>query len=274
MWMWWVIAVGAVAAAWMAAVWWNRRVVRRYDGSGDPGEGIIVFVEPVRWLFIIWGFVSACRGLRRAGLNHAIYLFQWSRAAGSLFVFPDLMRRGRLDAKAGRLVRLLADLAGRHPNTAIHVIGYSSGAYVAFEAVKALPQCVRLGRVIAMHGTVSPEYDLAPVAARAVVVNVYSAIDCLINGLGPLVFGTNDRIHAPACGMIGFRSRVDGVEQRRWSWADVRDGYWGDHFTVMSSAWICRNIGPLLADGRLSRPLARPPAEADQKEPTRLRSRF
>jgi pimeloyl-ACP methyl ester carboxylesterase len=243
---WVVIAVGAVAAAWLAAVWWTRRVVRRHDGSGDPSEGIIIFVEPVRWLFIIWGFVSACRGLRRAGLNHVIHLFQWSHTAGSLLVLPDLMRRARLDAKAGRLVRLLVDLSRRHPGSTIHLIGYSSGAYVAFEAVKALPAEVRLGRVIVLHGTVSPEYDLAPVAARAGVVNIYSRIDCLINGLGPLLFGTNDRVHAPACGMVGFRGEVGGVEQHCWSWADVRDGYWGDHFTVMSSAWICRNIGPLL----------------------------
>jgi pimeloyl-ACP methyl ester carboxylesterase len=241
-----VIAVGAVAAVWMAAVWWNRRVVRRHDGSGDPSEGIIIFVEPVRWLFIIWGFVAACRGLRQAGLKHAIHLFQWSHTAGSLLVLPDLMRRRRLDAKAGRLVRLLADLASSHPNSTIHIIGYSSGAYVAFEAVKALPQWLRLGRVIAMHGTVSPEYDLAPVAARAGVVNIYSRIDCLINGLGPLLFGTNDRVHTFACGMVGFRGGTSAVEQHRWSWADARDGYWGDHFTVMSSAWICRNIGPLL----------------------------
>jgi hypothetical protein len=44
--------VGAfVLAAWAIALWLNRRGVRRYDGTGDPSLGIVVFVEPVRWLF-------------------------------------------------------------------------------------------------------------------------------------------------------------------------------------------------------------------------------
>ena len=243
MWMW---AVIAVAAIWAAVIWHNRRGVARHDGTGDPEAGIIVFVEPVRWLFIDWGFAGTCGGLRRAGLKHAIHLFHWSRWAGSLLVLPDLMRRGRLDAKAARLGRFLQDLAVNHPRSMIHLIGYSSGAYVAFEAIKTLPADVRLGRVIILHGTVSPGYDLGPVAARAEILNVFGWNDFVINGVGPLLFGTNDRVHAFACGMVGFRSDVGGLSQRRWCRADIRDGYWGDHFTVVSGAWICRNIGPLL----------------------------
>ncbi|HSW45986.1 MAG TPA: hypothetical protein VLM89_10490 [Phycisphaerae bacterium] len=236
----------AVAAVWIGVVWINRRRVARYDGSGDPAAGIVVFVEPVRWLFIIWGFVGACMGLRQGDARHAIYLFRWSRRAGSLFVLPDLIRRHRLNAKAGRLARFIERLAWEHPRSTIHLIGYSSGVYVAFEAVKLLPAEIVLGRVIAVHGTISPAYDLRPVLARADIVNVFGKMDFLINGIGPLLFGANDRVRSLACGMVGFHMAAERLSQREWSWTDIADGYWGGHFTVMTSSWIRRNIASLL----------------------------
>ncbi len=240
-------AAAILAAAWGLAVYVNRRGVSRYDGSGDAGCGIVIFVEPVRWLFIVWGFNAVCRAVRRAGGGHAIRLFGWSRAAGSLFVLPDLMRRSRLDVKAARLARYMERLAREHPGSLIHLIGYSTGAYVAFEAVRRLAPEVPVGRVIALHGTVSPDYPLEAVAGRALgIVNVYGRLDCLINGLAPLLFGTNDRVHTLACGMVGLRCSAVNVEQRAWRLRDARLGYLGGHFTAVSGAWLRRYIVPRL----------------------------
>ncbi len=243
-----ILLVGiAAAAAWAAAIWINRRGVRRCDNTGDPQRGIVLFVEPVRWLFIIWGFRAVCRALREGGFEGNLRLFRWSRAGGSLFVLPDLMRRRRLDAKAARLARLLDRLAHTHPDSTIHLVGYSTGVYVAFEAVKKASPATRIGQVVALHGTVSPAYDLAGVAKRAAgVLNVYGRTDWLINGLGPLLFGTNDRVHSAACGMIGLRHPAAGVEQRAWRRRDARLGYFGGHFTVMSIAWLRAHITPRL----------------------------
>ncbi|NLE61747.1 MAG: hypothetical protein GX616_25610 [Planctomycetes bacterium] len=241
-----IIAASSVAM-WAVALWLNRRGVRHFDGSGDPSRGIVVFVEPVRWLFIVWGFNSLCRALRRAGRTDAVRLFRWSRAAGSLLVLPDLMRRHRLDAKALRLARFLEQLCSEHPASTIHLVGYSTGVYIAFEAIKRVSLPVRMGQVVALHGTMSPDYDMTEVTRRARgVLTVHGRPDWLINGLGPLLFGTNDRVHTAACGMVGLRSTPAKVEQRGWQISDARAGYLGDHFTVMSCGWLRANIVPRL----------------------------
>lgn len=237
----------SVGVAWAVALWLNRRGVRHFDGSGDPRRGIVVFVEPVRWLFIVWGFNSLCRALRRAGRTDAVRLFRWSRAAGSLLVLPDLMRRHRLDVKAVRLARFIEQLSSEHSASPIHLVGYSTGVYIAFEAIKRLSLPVRMGQLVALHGTMSPDYDMTEVTRRARgVLTVHGRPDWLINGLGPLLFGTNDRVHTAACGMVGLRSTPAKVEQRGWQISDARAGYLGDHFTVMSSAWLRANIIPRL----------------------------
>ncbi|MDM8007356.1 MAG: alpha/beta hydrolase [Phycisphaerae bacterium] len=242
----WVITV-SVGVAWAVALWLNRRDVRRFAGSGDPSCGIVVFAEPVRWLFIVWGFNSLCRALRRAGRTDAVYLYRWSRAAGSVLVLPDLMRRHRLDAKAVRLSRFIEQLSREHPASTIHLVGYSTGVYIAFESLRQMSPATTIGQVVALHGTVSPDYDITEVTRRAKgVLTVHGRPDWLINGLGPLLFGTNDRVHTAACGMVGLRSTPAKVQQRAWQIGDARAGYLGDHFTVMSCAWLRANIIPRL----------------------------
>lgn len=237
-----------ILLAWISGLWLNRRGVTRYDGSGDPKRAVVIYVEPVRWLFIVWGFNGLCRAIRKAGVSHAVHLFRWSRTAGSLLVLPDLMRRERLDAKAKRLARLIDRLASEHPHSTIHLVAYSTGVYLAFEAVQQV-EPNRIGRIIALHGTVSPTYDVSRAASRTKgILSVHGRPDCLINGLGPLLFGTNDRQHALACGMVGLRDSPPGLEQHAWRPADARLGYLGDHFTVMSSAWLRRHVVPKLAE--------------------------
>lgn len=243
-----VYIVLLILLAWITGLWLNRRGVARYDGSGEPARAIIIFVEPVRWLFIVWGFNGLCRAIRGMGISHAIYLFRWSRAAGSLLVLPDLMRRERLDTKAARLAKLIDRLAREHPQSTIHLVAYSTGVYLALEAAQQV-ETNQLGRIIALHGTVSPTYDVSRAASRAKgILSVHGRPDWLINGLGPLLFGTNDRQHTLACGMVGLWSSPPGLEQHAWRPADARLGYLGDHFTVMSSAWLRRHVVPKLTE--------------------------
>ena len=52
----WVVFIIAIVVAWILGVFAQRSRVRHHDAMGDPQCGIVVFVEPVRWLFIIGGF--------------------------------------------------------------------------------------------------------------------------------------------------------------------------------------------------------------------------
>ncbi len=224
----------------------NRRRVMGYENSGDPENGILVFVEPVRWLFIIWGFSSICRGLRQGGYQGQFRLFRWSGRAGSLLVLPDLMRKKRLETKSVRLMNYLNGLSREYPGRVIHLCGYSTGCYLILEALKRQNETSSTpGKVILLAGTISPDYDLETLISKNLsIFNYYSPADFLINGIGPFLFGCNDRRWSLACGMVGFHSLH--IYQRRWSPADIRLGYWGDHFTVVSSAFIRQEISTIL----------------------------
>lgn len=251
----WLLLAAGLVGVWALALAYNRWQVLRFDHSGDPGDGIVIFVEPVRWLFVIWGFPNFCLGLRRAGSKARVQLFRWSNRAGALLVLPDLMRNGRLVRKSRRLAALIDDLAQRYPHSPIHVCGYSSGCYVALEALRRCSTPRPVDRLILLAATISPGYDLRHLAGRVRMIHhVYSPLDGWINGLGPLLFGCNDRCWSVSAGMAGLRRPPGFVTQRRWSPRDIALGYLGGHFTVMSPAFVERELAPLL--GAPARPAA------------------
>lgn len=266
--MWWLITIAGLGLFWIAAVQWNRRAVQRFDGSGDPEAGMVVFVEPVQWLFIIWGFAGFVRGLRRHGGRRQVHLFRWSKRAGALLVLPDLCRHDRLLVKADRLARFVDGLAAEHPEATIHLCGYSSGCYLIAQAVPRLQfvgdanGTARLGQVLFLAGTISPDYDLDPLLRRVQAVHSFhSRLDMLINGLGPALFGCNDRRRALACGMVGFRSRHDRLVQHGWRLGDVVDGWLGDHFTLTRPRFVARHMAPCLGPSASSPQNASPATE-------------
>jgi len=222
-------------------------MVRALDGSGHPDHGIVVFVEPVRWLFIVWGFVPFVRGLRRAGCGHCVRLFRWSRRAGALFVLPDLMRRQRLLTKARRLARFLDQLAEDHPGRTIHLCGYSSGCYLVTEAIRHVRRPDAVGAVVLLASTLSPGYALHGVVQRVrALQSFHSRLDFLINGLAPRLFGCNDRRRVWSAGMVGFTSPPSGVTQHTWTPADIRLGYLGDHFSITAPRFVAARVAPVI----------------------------
>jgi hypothetical protein len=247
------LVVVAFAALWWAAIARNRKQVARLDCSGDPAKGIVIFVEPVRWLFIVWGVTSFAKGLRRAGYGSHLRLFRWSGLAGALLVIPDLVRRERLLVKAHRLARFIDDLAALHPGRAIHLCGYSTGCYLVLEAIKRVRSPDRLASAVLLASTVSPDYRLDTISERvASLHSFHSRADFIVNGLGPLLFGCNDRRHSPAAGMIGFAADRAHAAQHAWTPRDAALGYFGDHFSVVSSRFVASRVAPLIGSNRAS----------------------
>ncbi len=250
-----LILLSAVVAAWFLAFLWNRRSVAAVDGSGNTDLGVVVFVEPVRWLFMVWGFASFVSGLRRGGCGHYVRLFRWSSAVGALLVVPDLVRRDRLLRKAARLGRFIDRLAARKPGHTIHICAYSSGCYVAMEALKQATTRHPLGTVILLSPTASPAYRVQHVLERACSLrSFHSRADFIISGLAPLIFGCNDGPRSLSAGMVGFRPATPQIGQHGWSWSDVMLGYLGDHFSVTSARFVAARIAPLLDQVQRPRP--------------------
>lgn len=243
-WLWPIIVCGA-ALLWLSAVLVNRRNVRACERGGSTGADLIVFVEPVRWLFIIWGFAPFCRGLRLAGCTAEVRLFRWCRVAGSLLVIPDLVQRRRLLRKAERLARLLDAYAAQYPGRRIHVVGYSSGSYVALEGCKQMACQEAVGTLVLLAGSVSSDYPLDDLTGRVRQIRSFHSPLDLIVMVGPALFGSNDRRWGPASGAIGFRRAPAFAEQRAWQVRDIATGYLGDHFTIAAPKFVARHVAVL-----------------------------
>jgi hypothetical protein len=208
---------------------------------------VVIFVEPLRWLFIVWGFASFVRGLRSGGAGQRVRLFRWCGRAGALMVLPDFMRRKRLLRKADRLARFIGEQARLHPGRPLHLVGYSTGCYLVTEALKRLEAPVAIGEVVLLHGAMSPGYRLEGLAGRVRRMHTFhSHLDMVISGVGPLLFGANDGRWGLGCGMIGFRQTPAFVVQQAWSRSAIALGYFGDHFSVTSANFVARRIAPIL----------------------------
>lgn len=256
-----------LAVAWIGAVVLNRWGIHRHDGTGDAQSGTILFAESIRWLFIIWGFAGFCRGLRRQGCRHQIRLCRWCSTWGGLFVVPDLMRRRWQLGHAERLAARIDELAPRTP--VIHLVGYSSGSFIVLEACKRVRNPQVLGKVVILAGSVSPSYPLEGLASQVTEIHNFHSIMDVITGLGPLIFGSNDRRWAPAAGTVGFQASPAFLKQYAWRPSHIRWGYWGDHFTIASPAFVARQIAPILMEPVSTTPGVENPQHPVAQEPAR-----
>ena len=242
------LLIGRPAAVGVAIGWWliwllrERVQCRQWASSTRRDRGIVFFAEAARWLCVRWSFVRVARGLAAGGVDGSIELFRWSSGWRGFLAIPALMSHAVMRRRGGRLAEKIVRYQERHPDRPVDLVGYSSGAYVVLVALESLPDDVTVRTVVLLAPTVWPQYDLTA-ALRHVngrLIAVHSRGDWLINGLGPLVFGTADRRHRPAAGMVGFRRRpADDVADRfvsvQHTWRFARSGYFGDHFTVAGS---------------------------------------
>ena len=258
--------VGWVGALGAAIVWWliwlaRERVQARQWASAERRErGIVFFAEAARWLCIRWSFARVARGLDAGRIDGSIELFRWSAGWRGFLAVPALMSQRLMQRRGRRLAEKIVRYQQHYPGRPVDLIGYSSGAYVVLVALESLPAGASVRTAVLLGPTVNPDYDLTAALRHVAdrLIYVHSRGDWLINGVGPLLFGTADRRHVLAAGTVGFRrSPADNVADRligvphRWRFA--ASGYLGDHFTVAGSGfardyvapWLLgRNVGP------------------------------
>lgn len=220
--------------------------------AGDPHEGIVLFIEPLRWLGVRWGRCETAAGLRRAGFGGVFQFWAWDPTWRAMLVLPTIAARGFLDRQAQRLADRLIELRQTCPDRPIHVIGYSCGCFVAVRAVELLPKHVHVDSLSLLAAAISPKRDLNPAArrVRGPVIVSSSALDMVV-GLGTLLVGTADRVHTPSLGTLGYRgSPCDKLVSLRWRPAWIRWGHWGSHFTAPAEMFIAECIAPAMGLGR------------------------
>jgi len=203
----------------------------------------VVFVaEAARWLCIRWGFARIARGLTAGGVAGSVELFRWSAGWRGFLAIPSLLGRAHMRTRGRRLAEKILQYQDRYPGRTVDLVGYSCGAYVVIAALESLPAGTCVRTVVLLAPTVWPGYDLTAALQRVSgrMICLHSHGDWLINGLGPLLFGTADRHHTAAAGMVGFRYQTAGALAPRlvsvpYDRRFVKSGYLGDHFTVAGS---------------------------------------
>ncbi len=229
--------LAALVAIW-AIQFARDRAARHRPATGDPARGLILFVEPLSWLGLKWGYRRFLLAARLAATPARRELFSWSDPWRATLLLPDLLARRRHQARAKRLAAYLSAYRAAFPDAPIDIIAYSSGGFIALEALRQLNPAVRVRRLILLACSVSRDYDLSvPLRSCDRLLNLSSPLDFLINGLGPLLLGTNDRRHVLPAGLLGFRPAADqpACHEIRWRPRFTRFGWLGDHFSVAAT---------------------------------------
>lgn len=261
---------GGAGAAVACVLWWlgwflrDRRQSGMWASADRREEGVVFFAEAARWLCIRWGFARVARGLDAGGVRGSIELFRWSRGWRGFLAIPSLWSGAHMRARGQRLAEKIARYRQQYPERPVHVIGYSCGAYVVVSALECLPKGVSVSKAILLAPTISPGYDLSTalghVGERMICFHSYG--DWVINGIGPLLFGTADRRHCLSAGMVGFRPAAGGGSDRmldvRHGMRFLRWGYLGDHFTVAGSGLAKGYLAGEIAASGAIRPAGEP----------------
>src|SRR5271170_7897276 len=66
-------------------------------------DGLVIFVESIRWLGHRWGMRAGRRGLRGAGFTGEFRYWKWHSAWRGWLVLPAAMDRAMLEREARRL---------------------------------------------------------------------------------------------------------------------------------------------------------------------------
>jgi len=249
----WLVLVGVAVNALVSVT--PHFLTRRDRRAPESGQGVVIFVESIRWLGVRWGMRTAARGLRQAGFRGEFLYWKWHSLWRACLVIPALVDRGMLERQARRLADYAAKRCKEHPGEPIYVIGYSGGGYVTVRALELLDGTCQVDGAAVLAGAFSPRRDLTP-ACRSLngpLVISSSLADWLIVGLGTLLFGTADRAWTPSVGMTGPLKRSDRCDQIvpiRWTPAMVAWGHLGGHFSAASSVFVRRRIAVEIGIGR------------------------
>lgn len=199
---------------------------------------------------------GAYEGLREAGVDCAIVVYDWPSLLGPLDNLIDpATARSLARGVAGRI----ADYARKYPGRPIHLLGYSGGGAIAIFAAEQLPPDVMVDNIVLVQVSLSRDYDLTRAASkvRGRIVNLYAPLELVMLGLGTTIFGTMDRKHGFSAGKDGFELEKaipdpalrHKLEQQSWSTKALWSGHLGTHLSLYGKQWNKEYVAMYLLEG-------------------------
>jgi pimeloyl-ACP methyl ester carboxylesterase len=199
---------------------------------------------------------SAYEGLRDAGVDCAIEVYEWPNLLGPLenLIDPTLAR-----SLARAVAPRIAQYRRTHPDKPLHLLGYSGGGALAVFIAEELPEDTPVDNIVLVQVSLSREYDLSKALrrVRGRIVNLHAPLDVIMLGMGTTVFGTMDRKHAFSAGKDGFDlekavrdpAERQRVEQQSWSTKALWSGHMGTHMGLYGRQWNKEYVAMYLLDG-------------------------
>ncbi len=194
---------------------------------------------------------DAVLGIRDAGVDQAIFVFDWERVFG----LSNLMDHDGNRRKAAQIASEVLAYRAAYPDQTIDLVGYSGGGGMAVFVAEALPPDVRLRNIVLCQPALSPTYDLTEALTRLEgrLVNLHSPMDWFILGAGTSVFGTMDRRNVTAAGRFGFDVEAaappalrNKITQISWDKEMLRQLHLGGHAQIISRTWNHALVAPWL----------------------------
>ena len=208
----------------------------------------------------VGGFDLTSYGLRhvvgQGGGPQLVRAIAWGHGWGRWHA--DLSNVANQRAGSAAVAEQVLAWRAAHPDRPAFLVGKSGGTGIAVGALEGLPAGA-VEAAFLLAPALSPRYNLAP-ALRAVareVVVFWSPLDALILGVGTILFGTVDRVHTVAAGLVGFQLPPDlddegrrlyaaKLRQVRWTPSMVASGNFGGHAGTDNPAFLRKYVVPLL----------------------------
>lgn len=200
------------------------------------------------------GIAGIMRQVHTARPDASVQAFEWG-APACLFIRnfnSRTIHNSAEEALADRLARWHAE----HQHSRIDIVAHSAGCGVALGAMRRLPSDLRIGDVVLLAPSVSPQYDLAPALSRVdgLMHVFHSDRDSLFLHWRTSTFGTYDGVKSPAAGNVGFTGTEQLPEPLRAKLVQhpydpdwTKYGAAGGHFDAKKPAFVRAVIVPLLA---------------------------
>jgi len=180
------------------------------------------------------------QSLREAGETRTIVSYRWG---SPIFLLNFNSKSIHNRAEKGLVKFLIRQVAkgGR-----VDVITHSAGGGVALGALSDV-ESPRVGRLVLLHPSVSPGFDLKPALSKVEFIDVvFSDRDTTFLKWRTSTFGTYDGVKTPAAGNRGFDLTAPSLTQHAWDQFQKKQGHDGGHFGALNKTFVQNFVAPLL----------------------------
>lgn len=188
------------------------------------------------------------RGILRSGYRGSVVRFDWNDGVPFWRSLVNLMSRRHHEQQSAKVAEYIRNFKGEHPDAPVCMVAQSGGCWIVVRALERLPKGIRVATAVLLAPSISPGYDIRAAAARCEceLISIGSLGDFFFLGLGTMLLGTSDRVSTPSAGFIGWHHRPPGFAELRWHPRWCRLGYFGNHTTTSSPAFVSAVVGPRL----------------------------